>query len=65
MPASRWGVFLLNNHAESKENWEKWVLFSVIPQRQSTVFFFFFPAVCLVVGHGCYRDYEFCQADKG
>lgn len=39
MPASRWGVFLLNNHAESKENWGKWVLFSLIPQRQSTVFF--------------------------
>lgn len=25
----------------------------------------FFPAVCLVVGLGCYGDYEFCQAGWG
>ena len=63
MSASRWSVFLgmLNNQAEAEENRRNgFVLSYPAPSKCRSS-----PAVCLVVGRGCYGDYEFCQADQG
>lgn len=78
MAAGRWSVFrgMLNNHAGFREEGEGRPLFCLIPRLQSAISFFFFPpAVCLVVGRGfsgrvlgvggCEGDYEFCQAEQG
>lgn len=61
MPIGRWSVFqgMLNNYDESKET----SFFS--PSSFKVAFPPPLAACAVVVGRGCWEDYEFCQADQG